>query len=1656
MRKRILSLIMVLTMLFSLVPDIATQVFATGDEQVLKIEESIESQNEQSNEEGSEEPEIINGFYQLKTKEDLFWFANKANELPTEEINAELLNDIDLENELWTPIKSFLGEFNGNGFYIRNININATAHTKGFIETNKGTVRNFKLTGSIQGNKINLGAVAGKNQGTISEVENYATVKNTATTTQGNYVGGIVGVNEGTIYRVSNYGSIEGYSLIGGIAGQAQGRISSAANFGIVKSRTGYADTAGGILGAIDKKNPSTIINNVYNQGTVRGGDNGKAGGIVGIIQNTAYTGEIKIINAYNTGELTANEKNPISPTGGNLKNTFYLADETDWSLGKVSVEDFKTTEIIDKLNIPDDVIIVDTDDEFVLTKDDYPTLRWQGLESEEEIIPELEDLKRAADILKVTVQSTPNELKSPVTDDKWIRLVDYDKGGDYSILISWESSDETLIEIDGDIGFITLPDEGEREVRLTATLSKGSYELKKHFDYILTKNKPAEDDDEKYLSDAIKSLEWFNLKLNSDKDNNVNVHMKDVLKAKGFEGIEVIVKSSDKQEFIDLDGNIDYMFDEEHLRYGLPGNRQVELNFEFSKGEAKKDYAVRTVIGWDRDRVRDAIRTNIIEPLSNNLIGSNESFDKIKESFEVPTSIQYTMLSWESSDSSVLKVVNSSIPLSPSTIKPIRSSEDKKVNLVCKIQFNHDFYETEDLILTQKYELTVSGDNVNDTIAEMQKLLDDNYTVDKLKDFTNKQAINPNDVRNDIQLIIPQDTGIDNYFDYKFEVSSDSDLLVVNSYRAYVYRPLPGEEAEEVNLTVHMKHKEKNIEVTKLIPIKITALSQKEIDDELHLMQLAKENYFKGIQGDNLSSDEITSNLRAFRELNLINGELVWTRHINDDRNTGICPDNIEGWENQEQWRLFKSSKPNIISHENLLVTKPEFNTDVKIESSLSSIVYGKYALKYPHIEDFQKLYKQDVSAVVTVIGEKGSGSGDPEENQISVGTAIVVFEEDGTYSVHKNVGMVSIDKDKHDGGFTAFGALQATTDEYQGSGSWITSIYGITGPQSGGWMFTVNGEIPSVSAGQAKLKEGDKVIWFCTYDWQRDEAPTWKELGGDEEEKLSIKIKFDKTSVNIGEELPLVAEVRKGDTVFTDKEILWLSSDAEIAVIEHGNLVAKKAGEVTVTAALIEDKNIKDSIKIKVKEEGKVDLSVEEAIKALRKYYSNKAEYTFRAAVGYNYTSDNIEKDLLEISYKFKTNENPKSASENVGNIIGLISAGKNPYNHKGKNYVEALVSAQNAEGKFIIGQYDDYPTTLAFSVLALDMANAQYDREKAIDALIKYQDAKGSFAGIDETGMVLTALAKYKDIAKVQDAIDKAVSYLKAEKDANTGGYIVYGGENPYSAAAVLQGLIAVGEDPLSEQWTKNGKTIVDSLMSFYEDGHFENKSEYGTDIDMITEQAFIALADVYMGKSMFNEIKLNDSEIVRIAIQKPDISKITEGEIIKLFVNGYDSNKSLVPTGKIEWSSSDDEIATVDEAGIVITKKPGEVIITAKLEGKSINHSVELTISEKEFETNYTGSTELSNENKLEAKIEVKNLTKEKKSVSLIVALYDKKSNKMISYEIERAELSSDEEKELAVGLLISVSGDYYIRIFLWDSLENQAIIMNDYTELKIAN
>ncbi|MGF7060350.1 Ig-like domain-containing protein [Brassicibacter mesophilus] len=536
-------------------------------------------------------------------------------------------------------------------------------------------------------------------------------------------------------------------------------------------------------------------------------------------------------------------------------------------------------------------------------------------------------------------------------------------------------------------------------------------------------------------------------------------------------------------------------------------------------------------------------------------------------------------------------------------------------------------------------------------------------------------------------------------------------------------------------------------------------------------------------------------------------------------------------------------------------------------------------------------------------------------------------------------------------------------------------------------------------------------------------------------------------KNELKVNEKLQLEAEVYANENLLIGEDVIWSSSDTEIASIDDKGLVtALKLGKVTITAAVAKNTSISDNIQLTIRSEEQTDQErIESAIEDLRGYYSKDKEFTFREAIGYRFTSEDLENDLSIIQQKYKVKGNPQSASDYVGNIIGLIAAGKNPKDYNGTNYVEVLVKSQNKDGKFMIGKYDDYATTVAFSILALDMANGKYDVNNAVRALLSYQDRDGSFGGPDETAMSIMALGKHRDISGVDASINNAIEYLKRSQTSN-GGFVAFGKENPYSVSAVIQGLVAVGEDPLSESWIKNENTMLDSLLSFKEDDHFKNVSEWGTDIDMSTEQAFMALADLYRGKSMFNEIGLEETKPSKIEIQASSTT-IKENGKLKLNANVYDKQDKLVTGFNLIWNSSDSSIAEIDQNGLVTAKKVGKVTINVKVKGyEAITDTIELTVESEEIKIIRVGNEPIKKGTEARLEINIKNNSKESKTATFIIVLYDKNTNKMINYSYVKQTLEASEDKNMGAGFLIPEKGDYIIKGLVWDGFESQDILL----------
>ncbi len=230
--------------------------------------------------------------------------------------------------------------------------------------------------------------------------------------------------------------------------------------------------------------------------------------------------------------------------------------------------------------------------------------------------------------------------------------------------------------------------------------------------------------------------------------------------------------------------------------------------------------------------------------------------------------------------------------------------------------------------------------------------------------------------------------------------------------------------------------------------------------------------------------------------------------------------------------------------------------------------------------------------------------------------------------------------------------------------------------------------------------------------------------------------------------------------------------------------------------------------------------------------------------------------------------------TSNEDAGIIIGSILLGQDPQKFGQRNIIQDLVDKQKENGAFftIWGE--------SWAMIALDLVDAPYDREKHIEHILGQQFDSGLFGGIDSNGWILMALAPYmderQDVKKAIDSAVRAVHEGYQKKGEISDGW----GANSNSVAAALMGLAAVGEDLFSDKWTKDGKNVVEQFIETYQqaDGSFWWQENSAGAVSMATEQSLLALSTVIKGESIFVQLKKHKDENLDV---KTNVSIRVEG-------------------------------------------------------------------------------------------------------------------------------------------------------------------------------
>lgn len=669
---------------------------------------------------------------------------------------------------------------------------------------------------------------------------------------------------------------------------------------------------------------------------------------------------------------------------------------------------------------------------------------------------------------------------------------------------ITWTSSDSSII--DPATGAVTLPASGIQTVTLSATLTRGDATAHRNFDIrVWSQAEIDKDAAKRELHKLVEQLDG-NVTLTPEygRDTNVNA----MLSAKLDDG-SIAVSVANVEEVsggagVAADGTITYYYVDPNTM-PLMHCGSYCVTFALSKAGATETLKVPVIIGWDALRVRTTISNEITAKLTaEGLCAAGETPAMVTQNLTLPKVIdgkRWALISWTSSDPTVIAISDKNQQTADTLFDPYvgvikAPAQDKTVTLTATVTFQLTGTQEQAITVSKVFTVTVKGQE--STLREqLQAKLDAGFAAyGGLRDAVTGEPLEERDGKyiaaNDIHFPNTRDFGVDGKYTPVIITSSDEDTIVApgvnNAARVEVYRPLPGEDAKDVTVTVTIRDKETGISVSRGFVIAVQPLTQQEIDDELALMAEVKAHYFDGIRNGNTDPEHITGNLHAFREVYLnADGQLVWVYDVDDQANHGIVPSELPGWQASERWRLFRSTNPAVISHENLLVTRATEHKAVTIVSELSSETLGKYAARYPDNADFQALSHQAVSARLIVRGTA------PTSDEPQVTTSTVTFQ------LHTDTDMwiqPTIVYDQPEG-TTAMDVFQqvltANGYTYEAKGSYVQAITHPNGTrvaefskgQNSGWLFRVNGEFPDVTMSDYQLSDGDviEVLFTANY---------------------------------------------------------------------------------------------------------------------------------------------------------------------------------------------------------------------------------------------------------------------------------------------------------------------------------------------------------------------------------------------------------------------------------------------------------------------------------------------------------------------------------------------------------------------------------------------
>ncbi|WP_129597383.1 terpene cyclase/mutase family protein [Anaerophilus nitritogenes] len=512
--------------------------------------------------------------------------------------------------------------------------------------------------------------------------------------------------------------------------------------------------------------------------------------------------------------------------------------------------------------------------------------------------------------------------------------------------------------------------------------------------------------------------------------------------------------------------------------------------------------------------------------------------------------------------------------------------------------------------------------------------------------------------------------------------------------------------------------------------------------------------------------------------------------------------------------------------------------------------------------------------------------------------------------------------------------------------------------------------------------------------------------------------------------------------------------------------------------------EKEANSPIDIKSKVKKQIDNNLEYILKTIDKpEFGNewdilclgRGEYAIPAGyyeTYYNKVVDTV-KELMEEDPVGKLNIT--KGTEHSRLILGLTSIGQDIKNVGGYDITKAL-----SDFDYVTTQGINGPI---FALIALDSKNYQIPidetakRQNTRDLMIQYildqeinkgkenvggwnLNEKSKNPDVDITAMTIQGLTPYYNTNEnVKEAVDRAIQWL-ASTQREDGGYESWGCANSESCAQVIVALTGLGIDPYTdERFIKNGKSIVDALMTFaVAEGGFmhikagENSNggaQPGEVNGMATHQGTYAL--IAYDRLIHNKNRLYDMTDIEEPKEKIEIvvENLTDDMSVTIPQMSF---KAYVRDNKGALSVKVNNETIKDQDGKYnVTLEEGEntIIITAidQEQNKTEKTYKVYYVAKNLFEITMVSKNDFKNGFQAQIKIKAKNISDQEREATLLITLYNKE-NEMVYYGFVHRSIQMGQEEELGTGFLIPQEGKYKVKAFVWDNIENMKILCEE--------